>query len=361
MASLIDARGQRWELQREVTQFAEDKSTSVHDDETAPQRAARWQDQPDEDAVRRLRPITLTPGNLEYALDDEGALQLVQQLREAKQHVPRAGDMSTSETGVVLSSRSQRVLSEERFPTQTFASDDRVNMNNSASELPWMFIAAMADAGKCTAFKLLNKHTAVTAAHCVHDGKEWIKRKTLQFAAGAAEPRSKLDANCYSVSVPGGWDGTDAEFDYAVIRLREDGLDDGALCELAGYDVGYFGYQVVDDCSVDVALNLAGYPSLTDPDHQVPAGDWSYPTLFSDHRTDGWSGCAGLFPSALFFYNDGSNGQSGAPVWTLFDERGQNAVRAIYRGSVTSPVGDSNRGRRLDEELVAWLTFNAGY
>ena len=356
-AAFVDVYGARWELRRQVEHFAElPEDSSVHD-VLQPRAAARWQDLSNEEAVRRLRPITLTPDNAEYALADDDALEFVEHLRTAS--APRSADMSAHD--FALSTHTQRVLSEERFPTETFGGDDRVNMNGSADQLPWMFIAAMADAGRCTAFKLLNQHTAITAAHCVHDGKDWYTRKTLQFAAGASEPRQKLDADCYAISVPGGWDGMDADYDYAVLRLREDSFGGGASCELSGYDVGYFGYQLVDECLSNVPLSLAGYPGTTDPDHDVPSGEWKYPTLFSDYRTDGWSGCAGVYTNALFFYNDGSNGQSGAPVWTFSDDSRQNYVRAIYRGSVTSPIGDSNRGRRLDDALVNWLSFNAGF
>lgn len=361
-AARFDARGQRWELRRRVSAFAEGEPRSPRDVEAeSTATASRWQDLSDELAAQRLRPITLTPDNYEYTLGEPEALQFVQQLRRAAASLPRSALMSTLDTESLPSGRSRRVLSEDRFPTQLFGEDERVNMNSAAGEAPWSFIAAMSNAGQCTAFKLLNKHTAVTAAHCVHDGKQWHRRKTLQFAAGSQAARAELDANCYSITVAGGWDGEDAEYDFAVIRLREDGLDNGASCALEDYDVGHFGYELVDECIVDVALNLAGYPSQRDPDNSPPKGEWSYPSLFTDYRGDGWTACAGLYPSALWFYNDGSNGQSGSPVWTFHQDSGQNQVRGIYRGSMITVVGDSNRARRFDDSLIAWLTLNAGH
>jgi hypothetical protein len=69
----------------------------------------------------------------------------------------------------------------------------------------------------------------------------------------------------------------------------------------------------------------------------------------------------GLYPSALLFYNDGSNGQSGSPVWSFSEDSGQNQVRGIYRGSMLTVVGDSNRARRFDDSLIAWLSLNVGF
>jgi V8-like Glu-specific endopeptidase len=357
--SFVDARGLRWELQREVTQFTAAEPKAPHDESADTEQP--WAALSDQQLAQRFRPITLMPDNREYALSDASALQFARQLREAAATVPREAPASVHEASPLMAERTRRVLTEERFPTQTFGPDDRVNMNGSASETPWRYIAAMSNAGQCTAFKMLNAHTAVTAAHCVHDGTEWYRRKTLQFAAGASEPPfAALPGDCYSMTIPGGWDGEDASSDYAIIRLREEGLEGGAACDFASYDVGHFGYRVVDECAVDVPLNLAGYPSVKDPDHPAPTGDWQYPSLFSDHRKDGWTSC-GLYPSALWFWNDGSNGQSGSPVWSFDERTAQNQVRAIYRGSVTNPVGESNRGRRFEESLISWLTLNAGY
>jgi V8-like Glu-specific endopeptidase len=356
-AALTDARGLRWELRRH--EFAAEEPRAPENVE-ARADGLPWPQLSNDDAVSRLRPIALTPDNHEYTLSDRDALAFVQQLRELAPRLPRSAPMGVPDAAQV-SERTGRVLSEDRFARKTFGEDDRANVNDEADQVPWRFIAAMANAGECTAFKLLNPQTALTAAHCVHDGVEWHRRKTLQFAAGASERRAELDADCYSIIVPAAWDGEDAEFDFAVLRLREEGLDGGASCERAAYDIGHFGYNLVDECVDGIALTLAGYPSRKDPDHPVPVGDWSYPSLFTDYRTDGWSACAGLYPSALFFYNDGSNGQSGSPVWSFYQDSGQNQVRGIHRGSMITVIGDSNRARRFDDSLMAWFTLNAGY
>lgn len=350
-AAFVDARGLRWQLRRHVERLSaqEPRSPQGAQERAAPKVSA--------DA---LRPIALTPRNDEYVLDEADSLVFLEQLRELAPTLPRSAPMAVPD-GAQLSERTTRVLFEDRFPTQTFGDDGRANMNSEAHKVPWSFIGAMANAGQCTAFKLLNKHTAITAAHCVHDGAEWRQRKTLQFAAGAASAHAELSDDCYTMIVPGGWNGEDAEFDYAVLRLREDGLEGGASCDRAAYDVGHFGYQLVDECVDGIPLTLAGYPSRSDPDNPTPIGEWSYPSLFTDYRTDGWTACAGLYEMALLFYNDGSNGQSGSPVWSFYEDSGQNQVRGIYRGSMTTVIGDSNRARRFDESLIAWLTLNAGY
>lgn len=200
--------------------------------------------------------------------------------------------------------------------------DDRANYNHMAATYPYNNHGAMyGGAGTCTGFKLVNHHTMVTAAHCIHTGSAWKSRQTIRFQAGSSSPLPEVSSACYSRFVPGCWDGSSASCDYAVIALRG---RLGANCSLDGYDVGYLGWNSVASGVSDVKGFVSGYPS-----DQLPSG-WSYPTLAYHWRNDGWTSDF-TYPSRLWFYNDATGGQSGTPFVSWFTSGGWRA-RAIHKG-----------------------------
>lgn len=203
--------------------------------------------------------------------------------------------------------------------------DDRANYNHMAATYPYNNHGAMyGGAGTCTGFKLVNHHTMVTAAHCIHTGSAWKSRQTIRFQAGSSSPLPEVSSACYSRFVPGCWDGSSASCDYAVIALRG---RLGANCSLDGYDVGYLGWNSVASGVSDVKGFVSGYPS-----DQLPSG-WSYPTLAYHWRNDGWTSDF-TYPSRLWFYNDATGGQSGTPFVSWFTSGGWRA-RAIHKGGGT--------------------------
>lgn len=84
-------------------------------------------------------------------------------------------------------------------------------------------------AGFCTVEKLINHHTAVTAAYCVQDSSaNWMSRQRIRFQAGSANTAYSGSGNvkdyllfgCYARTVPGCWNGQTGECNYAVLTLR---------------------------------------------------------------------------------------------------------------------------------------------
>ena len=115
-------------------------------------------------------------------------------------------------------------------PEAVFGSDERYKINGQAHRQPYARIAKTWGGGSvCTAFKVYNHHTAMTAAHCVHDGPGGGRRTRhqIQFASGSNRSgglglaKNPLPSGCYGRAVPGGWVSTrERQYDYAVLYLH---------------------------------------------------------------------------------------------------------------------------------------------
>lgn len=351
--------GERWLPRRKIVNFAQAPSKPLKVREPVGKLATL-----NERAVAdKLRPIMLGVDDVEYVLDvdDEQAMEAARQVIADM----RSGAEVTADSAFGSGQRPQESPSVQVLNDGVFGGESRVNANAFAQNYPWDMIGSMANYNAsppggeyCTVFKMINHYTAVTAAHCVYDSSGWIARRDLRFAAGSSTPRGVLPRNCYAMTVPSGWssDVGDDEYDYAVIRLREGGSS-GAWCNVADYDTGYFGYRGVSGCTTGVSGDMAGYPGKFGPG-SPPPGAWVYPTLFDDYRTDGWTSCV-TYPNHLWYYNDNSGGQSGAPFWTNYS--GSYKVRAINFAIWTGAFDDSNAGRRIDQSVIDFMNKYKGY
>jgi V8-like Glu-specific endopeptidase len=150
--------------------------------------------------------------------------------------------------------------------------DERYRINAQAHRQPYVRIAkTWSSTSVCTAFKAYNHHTAMTAAHCVHDGPSggWRTRHQIQFAAGSNRSgglglaKNALPSGCYGRVVPGGWVSTgERQYDYAVLYLHGRG---GAWCNFADYNVGYYGYKTVT--GTGISGYVSGYPDAATSPH----------------------------------------------------------------------------------------------
>jgi V8-like Glu-specific endopeptidase len=223
--------------------------------------------------------------------------------------------------------------------------DNRSNINHLAATYPYNTSGREKD--WCTVFKMVNHYTAVTAAHCVHSGSSWKTRKPLVFQSPLA-PLPDVPDQCYGRVVPGCWDGSSASCDYAVFYLRG---RNGAWCPDNTHNVGYMGYNTVSSCVTDIKAFLSGYPL------PAPFG-WAYPTLVYHYREDGWTSC-GTYPDRVWYDNDATGGQSGAPLVSYWSD-GSWRVRAIHKGEHVG-LSTTNQGRRMTSDLYSWLSSNAGF
>jgi V8-like Glu-specific endopeptidase len=248
------------------------------------------------------------------------------------------------------------VADEPKKEKYVFGGDDRVIISSPGSFHPYRLIGSMGTSN-CTAFKLINDHTAVTAAHCVHSGSAWKTRRPISFGASASSgfPYGSTTSTCYDRTVNGNYDGSSGghEYDYAIIRLRSNTANCGS-----NYPLGKFGYQGVSNGTSGINGALAGYASKTDERGEAPPGGWTAPELFFHQKGDGYTNCCGIFNGHVWYYNDESDGQSGGPYWT-YDGTSRN-VRAIHYGS-DHTGNNTNGGVRIKDAVINFFNANAGY
>jgi V8-like Glu-specific endopeptidase len=300
--------------------------------------------------VEHLRP-RMEYGGHEYRLGDADALQLAKTVR--RELVAPSTSGSAGEVPPDVRAAQDVLETDPKLGHDTnsiYDGESRININYAATTYPYNNHAQMTGGGHtCTAFKLVNHNTAVTAAHCVHDGSNWLTRKTLTFQAGSSRPLGTLPANCYDITVPGCWSGDNTSCDYAVLRLHSN----TAWCNLADYNVGYLGWNDVSSGVSDIKAFLSGYPS----DRPLPAG-WVYPSLAYDYRENGWTSWP-TYPDRVWYYNDSTGGQSGTALVSFWSDSSWR-VRAIHHGEFCG-FSCSGDGRRMTSDLFSWLSSNAGY
>jgi len=298
------------------------------------------------EATEYFRP-RMAQGGYEYTLRYEDAQEMAATILAERTNPTHLGEAGQVPEGVAVADGNL-----DREAKTVLGTDDRININYAANTYPYNNHAQMLGGGHtCTAFKMVNNYTAVTAAHCVHSGSSFISpRKDLTFQAGSSTPKATLPGGCYAMTVPGCWDGDSVSCDYAVIRLR----GGGPWCNFNDYNVGYLGYNTVSSCVTDIKAFLSGYPS----DAPLPAG-WVYPSLAYHYRSDGWTSCV-TYPDRVWYNNDSTGGQSGTALVSYWSD-GSWRVRGIHHGGDTGVFSNSNQGRRMTSDLYSWLSGNAGY
>ena len=274
-----------------------------------------------------------------YELSEEDAYEMATQMKEAYEagispapaDFPLQGE-ALSESGEATASQEMVLGSDDRSTPQ---SDTWPEMMNAGTD---------DDGGRCTAFKMINHHTAITAAHCVYTPDVgWETREDWWFSADDAftEP---LDPGCYSRVVPGGWTRRNhVKFDFAILRFH----GNGEWCNFADYNTGFYGYAGVDD---EDTHQVSGYPAS--------ALGGTYPEYALD-RDEAWTNWA--YPNRVLHRIDTTGGQSGAAIL-----RGDNGwddyVHAvgIHKGSTYTPFSRKNHGKRFDGGLISWFRSWSG-
>jgi V8-like Glu-specific endopeptidase len=338
-AEYIDSDGRRWKQIGKVQRF----------DDSPPVPPSGKNADPDihkmseAELIEHFRPRSEF-GGYEYVLSDEDARDLALAMRDAAKYVAERG--APGEPPLGASPSDIAGPPDNRNYNQVFGADNRTNINGSASTYPYNNTGREID--WCSVFKMVNHYTAVTAAHCVHSGSSWKTRKELVFQSPLA-PKPNVPSECYGRVVPGCWDGDTPSCDYAVFYLRG---RNGAWCPDNTHNVGYLGYNTVSSCVSDIKAHLSGYPL-------PPPFGWSYPALVYHYREDGWTSC-GTYPDRVWYYNDATGGQSGAPLVSYWSD-GSWRVRAIHSGGFSGLFDDSNQGRRMTSDLYDWLVSNSGF
>lgn len=165
-----------------------------------------------DEATEALRPKELR-GDWEYTLAETESRELASEVQAAA--LSNAPAKVEGETALGVEDP-PKYEGQPSAPTQIIGTDNRISIESLKGFYPYNNVAVMSNAGGCTTFKLINHHTAVTAAHCVHSGSGWLTRKQITF-----RPLSTVGSTCYGMTVPSCWDGNNRQCDYATIKFRE--------------------------------------------------------------------------------------------------------------------------------------------
>lgn len=326
------------------------------DEEAAPRTAQPKKDldipnMSPEDVTAALRPISLI-GDYEYTLDDADAREFALAIQDvARGEKGTEGGVGARPPGEpAIDGPAQQPPGTEQpidmpVPNAILGADDRYSINGSKANFPWNNYAAMDQAGTCSAVKLVNHHTAVTAAHCVHTGSSWKTRKRITFGG-----KSPVGSTCYGMTVPGCWDGSTSSpsCDYATIKFREG----SGYCNYDTYNVGYLGWQSVGSWISGIYGHVSGYPW-----EQMKAG-WVYPELVFHQRGDGYS--TPTYPDRVFYLVDTTGGQSGGPLTSYYGSDDYR-VRGVHKGYSEGVFEDTNQGRKMTQSLFNWFYANGGW
>jgi V8-like Glu-specific endopeptidase len=353
-AASFELNGYRWVKTRDVT-YVEPEAT------TAKAAARSFQDHDVrtmslDRIIEKLTPVMEFQG-VEYTLDEESKVRYATTLREAA-----LAEGARDEAGLLDEETVEQPQfdadEEGRVGRVLIGVDNRTRVNNPSSLNPQKMIGVyfnLAIGGSAgTVFKACNRHTAMTAAHALHNGTNWLTRQNIRFGHSSANPSPTawVGTSCWFRVVPAGWDSDkDRAYDYGIIGFHG-GI--GAACTLATYDVGNFVGQTVGSGVSGLSGSVTGYPDKLSPN--PPPGVWTAPEMFTHLNSTGATSSFGLFPTQLWHQNDTTDGQSGAPYWT--NSGGTIRVRGIHWG--WDPGNGTNAARRWNSELDSFCTANGG-
>lgn len=221
--------------------------------------------------------------------------------------------------------------------------DNRVVRRNN-TEYPWSTVTYLPrDSGSYSGSgTMIGPSTALTAAHVVHNGTNWLELP--QFAPGSdyEDPTSFPfgQFGCYTVSIPTAWinnAGGDARFDYAVVEFAGCG-------DFPGRATGWKGlWEAPDNVVTDNLMYVYGHPS----DHVQP-------------QIWGNEGNGLLNGQYINFFMDAWFGDSGSGLY-VYDTDGWPYVVGVLRGA-TGTIGDDTRpnfGRRITREVFDFIVANS--
>lgn len=339
----VDVEGRSWVRTRQVD-FVPDTGHIPRGDSPAVDFAAMTL----EEVTEAFRPYQQY-GNYEYTISDKDALAFGREMMEViAADEPVDGSSSLGMGMGDIEGDDVAVEMDPLIPkSKTVGGESRTDVHSQRADWPYRTVAQMFDAATCTAFKMINHHTAITAAHCVHNGNTggWLNRKNLRFGGQTATGK-----DCYGITVPGCWDGDTPSCDYAVIRLHNVSPHYG--CSASRYDVGKLGYNSPSSPVSGISAALMGYPS-----NKMPSG-WSYPTLSYEYRSD--TGYVSIwYPDRVFYDHDSTGGMSGGPYASFYSSGGWK-VRAINRGGFEDIWGSEHQGPRVRSSMINFFNANAG-
>jgi V8-like Glu-specific endopeptidase len=221
--------------------------------------------------------------------------------------------------------------------------DDRIRIRNTTA-VPWRRICHLTIRARNgqqyvgTGF-LIGKRTVVTAGHCVfiHAAGGWPAYIDVSPARnGATRPFGTVRGVSFR-SVTGWTVGKSRDHDYGVIILPPD--SPVAVQSLGGFGFGYWADHQLQNRMV----NLSGYPGdggKLGPDRETASQWWMARAIKS------------VLPRSLAYDIDTVGGQSGSPVWTLYN--GQRIAVGIHTNGFVGGNSATRITQPVFNNLKAW-------
>lgn len=185
---------------------------------------------------------------------------------------------------------------------------------------------------------IVGDHTIATAAHCLYGGNDKIdffKNYTIETydRTGAAVNGKTLTVS--EVHIPEEYTTTfDTKYDYALLTVKED------LSEYAHFEIGN-SYNMTASEAGAIPIHVTGIPGKIKIDPITDIGEDNSQGLLYTHFGSVYSNNN---RTLLYYTVDTSNGQSGAPVYTIIRERYNNQDHYIYTALAVHSGGTKVRG-----------------
>ena len=215
---------------------------------------------------------------------------------------------------------------------------DNRSVRRDNTVYPWSTVAYMPIGGSYRGTAtMIGPSTALTAAHCVHNGTNWLTLPNIAPGTDFQDPNSMPFGSFggYNITIPTAWinnNGGDARFDYAVIEFSGYG-------DFPGRSSGWKGLWVAPDNVITGFINVYGHPS-----------DKAQPQIWGN----GGNGI--LNGQYINFFMDAWYGDSGAGLYA-YNTDGWPYVVGVLRGA-TGAIGDNSKpnfGRRMTRDVFDFI------
>lgn len=285
----------------------------------------------DYELAEALRPVIFNDGK-EYTTDAPNT-SFVELLRADR-------DRRTSSYTALPRSESEHIDAKSLHALSGIIGTDNrvVRRDNTVYPMSTVTYLALPGGGYAGSGTMVGPSTAVTAAHVVHNGTNWLPFASFAPGTDCQDPTPMPFGSHggYNVTVPGGWvnnAGGDARFDYAVIEFSGYG-------DFPGRASGWKGLWVAPDNVVTGnRMYLYGHPS-----------DKAQPQIWGNEGNGLLNG------QYINFFMDAWYGDSGSGLY-VYDTDGWPYVVGVLRGAAGA-IGDNSKpnfGRRMTRDVFDFI------
>ena len=292
-------------------------------------------DMSDEQLAEALRPVVLRGG---YEYVGEASSGAVARLRKAD---PYRRTQSFSPLG---RSEGERLEARMLRPRPGIIGADNRVVRRDNTSYPWSTVTYLPrdGGGYSGSGTMIGASTALTAAHVVHNGTNWLELPWFapgsDFQDATRFPFGQF--GCYTVSIPTAFinqSGGDARFDYAVVEFAGCG-------DFPGRASGWKGlWEAPDSVITGNTMFVYGHPS-----------DKRQPQIWGNEGNGIRNG------DYINFFMDAWFGDSGSGLY-VYDTDGWPYVVGVLRGAAGA-LGDDSRpnfGRRITREVFDFIVANS--